>query len=150
VRPTVALINDTSLFENHFGCTLVAQAFREQFSRVGVELKYAFPREFSLDKIGSYLDEVDLVVVNGEGSIHHGRRMHLVSVADHYPAVLVNAVYQSNPHSESLGRFLYRATRESLSAAEIQKAGFQCDCVQIFVLPRLSYGHLCGLQRALI
>lgn len=127
MKPTVALINDTSLFENHFGCTLVGQTFREQFARVGLDLKYAFPRDYDLETIAPLLDEVDLVVVNGEGSIHHGRRNHLLDIAKRFPSVLVNAVYQANPPNDALRQFLYRSTRESLSASEIQSAGYTCD-----------------------
>lgn len=127
MKPSVALINDTSLFENHFGCTLVGQTFREQCARAGLDLKYAFPRDYDFEAIAPLLDDVDLVVVNGEGSIHHGRRNHLLNVASRFPSVLVNAVYQSNPQNDALGQFLYRSTRESLSASEIQAAGYSCN-----------------------
>ncbi|MCK0713471.1 polysaccharide pyruvyl transferase family protein [Chromohalobacter sarecensis] len=127
MRPTVALINDTSLFEDHFGCLLVGQTFREQFARTGLDLKYAFPRDYELDTIAPLLEKVDLVVVNGEGSIHHGKRNHLLDVARRFPSVLVNAVYQENPRNEALDRFLYRSARESQSADEVRQLGLQCD-----------------------
>lgn len=126
MKPSVALINDTSLFQDHFGCNLVGQTFREQFARVGLDLRYTLPRDYDLESIGNLLEEVDLVVVNGEGSIHHSRRNHLLDIASRFPAVLVNAVYQCNPRNDALGQFLYRSTRESLSASEIQSAGYDC------------------------
>lgn len=94
-------------------------------SGAGSEIR--IPRDYDLEEIAPLLAEVDLVVVNGEGSIHHGRCNHLLEIATRFPAVLVNAVYQSNPRNDALGQFLYRSTRESLSASEIQNAGYSCE-----------------------
>ncbi|MEM9658212.1 MAG: hypothetical protein AAF961_07620 [Planctomycetota bacterium] len=126
-RPTVALVNDTSLYEHHFGCQLVCQTFREQFARVGLELRLALPFEFRVDEVHARLATVDLVVVNGEGSLHHGRGSHLLRLAESYPTALVNCVYQSNGLSPALRSFRFRSARESLSAAEIRSAGVACD-----------------------
>lgn len=128
-KPTVALINDTSLIHSHFGCQLVGQTFREQFARTGLELRFALPTQFRLADHAQRLEGVDLVIVNGEGSIHHGRCRHLLEIAGRFPSVLVNCVYQANPPDENLDKFLYRSARESLSAAEIQRAGTDCTVV---------------------
>lgn len=127
--PRVALLNDTSLFSSHFGCQLVGQVFREQFKRVGLNLVYSLPKRFSLDEHTKELSNVDLVIVNGEGSIHHGRNLHLLDVALKYPSVLLNTTYQQNPANTALGEFLYIAVRESYSASEIRGQGIDCHIV---------------------
>ncbi len=127
--PSVALINDTSLYESHFGCELVGQTFREQFARTGIELRYALGRDWDLDQLSHIIEGVDLVVVNGEGSIHHGKRQKLLDISSRFPSVLVNCVYQQNPTNDNLGKFLYRSARESLSAGAIKAEGYQCDTV---------------------
>ncbi len=125
----VALVNDTSLYETHFGCELVCQCFREQFSRLGMDLVASLPRNFDEKYSDKILSKVDLVVVNGEGSIHHGKNMHLLRLSERYPSVLVNCVYQENPTCDGLAKFLYISARESLSAAEIRAQGCYCEVV---------------------
>lgn len=137
MRPKVALINDTGLFESHFGCQLVSQTYREQFARLGLDLALSLPRDFDLNQVSAELDKMDLLVVNGEGSIHHGRCHHLIALASRFPAVLVNCVYQQNPPDWDLGGFLYVSARESLSAAEIERQGCACD-----VVPDIMYASM--------
>lgn len=117
------IVNDTTrIFKRgrpivHFGCSLVMQTFREQLNRVGIELVGTSGRD---EKI-MIPKGVDLVIVNGEGSIHHGRHSRLVKVAKRYPAVLVNAVWQDNPSYPTLKAFKYIAVRESLSHNQLPK-----------------------------
>lgn len=133
-NPKIALVNDTSLYSAHFGCQIVGQVLREQFKRVGLDLVLSLPKRFNEEE-KSQLSKVDLVVVNGEGSIHHGRNMHLIDLAERYRAVLLNCVYQGNPPNENLGRFHLVTARESLSAKEIQCSGVMCK-----VVPDLIFG----------
>jgi hypothetical protein len=129
-KPKVVLIGDTSLNSPHFGCQLVGQTFREQFSRSGLELKASLPFDFSgYPDINQILENADLVVINGEGSIHHGRYHHLIELADQYPSALVNCVYQENPEWSELKNFVYISARESYSAKEIGSQGVECNVV---------------------
>lgn len=128
-KPKVALINDTSLYSRHFGCHMVGQVLREQFMRVGLDLVLTLPKVFDMEAVKPMLSCVDLVVVNGEGSIHHGRNLHLIELAKHYPSVLVNCVYQENPTIEALKKFLLITARESLSTDEIRHSGADCKIV---------------------
>jgi hypothetical protein len=128
-KPTIALINDTSIYESHFGCQLVSQTFREQFARTGLELKISIGRDFNIDVHAGNLSQVDLVVINGEGSIHRDRNRHLLDIAGRFPSVMLNCVYQNNSPHEGLANFLYVAARESASAAEINRAGGTCVTV---------------------
>lgn len=129
-RPKVAFIGDVSLRTPHFGCQLVGQTFREQFARVGLELVYTLPAR--LEMIADWrerLAEVDLVVINGEGSIHHGRFQNLINLAGDYPCALVNCVYQENPENPNLKKFKWISARESMSAAAIREQAGSAEVV---------------------
>ena len=129
-KPKVVFIGDTSLNSPHFGCQLVGQTFREQFSRTGLQLIASLPYDFSnLPGASETLKDADLLVINGEGSIHHGRYHHLIQLASKYPCALVNCVYQENPVWPELKEFLYISARESLSANEIRSQDIDCHVV---------------------
>lgn len=122
----------------HFGCALVMEAYREQCARVGIEILAEVPWNVrSLDEYPKACDKADLIIVNGEGSIHHGCRGELLDIAERWPAVLINCVYDTNPHAwgEKLKKFKYIATRESRSAEIIRGAsGRECD-----IVPEIAY-----------
>lgn len=116
----VVILNDTS-FQNHFGCELVMKTFKEQLSRLGYKIIQTVPTgvvNFSIPK------QTDMVIVNGEGTIHHGAGSHLIYTVDKYPEipfVLLNAVWQENPDYKCLHKFKYISVRESFSFNDIQK-----------------------------
>lgn len=124
----VVLVNDTA-HHPHAGCQLVGAAFREQFTRVGLDLVGSIPFDVDWNTCTSLLASADLVVVNGEGSIHHGKRQDLLDLAARYPAALVNCVYQDNPPNPNLQHFRYVAARESLSANELARNGVEAEVV---------------------
>ncbi len=129
-KPRIVFIGDTSLGSPHFGCQLVGQTFREQFGRTGVELIASLPYDLNnYHGFEQILKSADLLVINGEGSIHHGRFHHLIKLASEYPSALVNCVYQENPIWPELKDFLYVSTRESYSANEINSQGVECHVV---------------------
>ena len=105
----------------HFGCALVMETYREQLERVGIE-EAKTP------------EDADLVIVNGEGSLHHGHRRDLLTWPARYPSVFVNAVYQANAPAPEMGEFLYRAARESMSASYMRGQGYECDVVPDVIL----------------
>ena len=124
----VALIGDTGLTSRHFGCQLVCQTFREQFARLGLEEIASYPiRLPEGDRWEDRVAGADLVVVNGEGSLHHGKFSSVLDVAALKPAALINCVYQDNPPDERLRNFCYISARESLSAEVIRSQGVDCD-----------------------
>ena len=114
------IANDCSR-SGHFGCVLVMETYREQLVRVGIE-----------EVLGP--DEADLVIVNGEGSLHHEHRQDLLEWPARAPSVFVNAVYDTNPPYPQMRSFLYVAVRESLSAAALREQGVECDVVPDVVL----------------
>jgi len=75
------------------------------------------------------LKNVDLVVINGEGSIHHGRFQELINLASEYPCALINCVYQDNPPNDNLKYFKYISVRESYSAQELQRVGIMAEVI---------------------
>jgi hypothetical protein len=110
-------VNDTS--DVHFGCKLTMEVYREQLERVGIELIGTVKMQDKWNRHRPLLDKADLVIVNGEGSIHHGRRQDLVDIAFEYPCVLLNAVYEDNPPNDNIFKFKLITARESESQAEL-------------------------------
>lgn len=139
----VALVNDTN--GPHAGCQLVTEAFRYQLGRVGVELLGTVPKVVkSVDRYPDFVRQADLVIVNGEGSIHHGARQELVELASRFPAILVNCVYQQNPPNAALGHFALITARESKSAAAFAEHGVQAEVIPDVMLTAptlISFPH---------
>lgn len=104
----IALFNDTGQYP-HVGCRAVSSGHNRMLARMGAEIAYrSFYGEWkeittveqSITAIGSVLRQVDAVVVNGEGTIHHGRGRHLMAILSaaqqlKRPTYLVNAVLQA-------------------------------------------------------
>ena len=112
VNDTTKIVTKGKRFQ-HFGCELVMQTFREQLKRVDIEL---------VGTVGRKIVKVPpktLVIVNGEGSVHHKRFPYMVNIANQYPAVFVNAVWQDNPSYPAMHKFKYVAVRESESFKQL-------------------------------
>src|SRR5690606_19116592 len=96
-----------------------------QFARVGLEMIGSSPGAFSETKYAEKLRAADLIVVNGEGSLHHNRHPEMLEVAGKYPSVLVNSVFEANDDvAHLLKNFLFISCRESLSAEYIRSFGY--------------------------
>lgn len=113
----VVILNDTAKHRKdgevyHFGCHLVMDSFEEQLHKVGIELVTTYKTQQRKFKIP---DNIDLVLVNGEGTLHDGRAAWLLDIANHYPTALINTSWYNNPPYDSLRRFKYIAVRESMS-----------------------------------
>jgi hypothetical protein len=88
-------------------------------------------------------DDFDVLVVNGEGSMHHGGgsfhdKMQLIAAAADAkrPACLINTVWQDNPHEydAALAGCRQVVVREVLSQRDIAKHGVTAE-----IAPDLSY-----------
>ncbi len=126
-RPKVVFVGDTVLGSRHFGCQLVCETFREQFERVGLDLLRSYLMDPGAE--GTWeraVEGADLVVINGEGSFHHGRFLELMRLAELKPAVLVNTVWEENPEDVGLENFRLIAAREWRSAAAVREDGAEC------------------------
>jgi hypothetical protein len=131
----VLIYNDTTLINSHFGPRLVMETAREQLAKRGVEVVGSLHRDALPRDNSELLSRADLVVVNGEGSIHHGRCAHLLEIASEYPAVLINCVFQENQPHKSLAKFRLIAARESYSAAHLR----ECGAENVIVVPDLMF-----------
>jgi hypothetical protein len=131
----VVLYNDTTLLSSHFGPQLVVRTIREQFAQRGVELCGTLHRDALPSENRTLLARADLVLVNGEGSIHHGRCRHLIDIADQYPSALINCVFQDNEPHGPLAKFICVAARETRSARHLK----ECGALQVQVVPDLMF-----------
>ncbi|MBJ6751574.1 polysaccharide pyruvyl transferase family protein [Geomonas anaerohicana] len=110
----VALFNDTGNFP-HVGCLAVSQAHDKMLRKAGAEITHRHfvtelkdlwrgSVEASADAVRTSavsreMEEVDAVIVNGEGTIHHGAGLHLLALLKHAQLLkkrtfLVNCVIQ--------------------------------------------------------
>src|SRR5688572_3648840 len=101
----VLIYNETSLINSHFGPRLVMETVRAQLAKRGVEIVGSLHRDALPSDNRELLSRADVVVINGEGSIHHGRCTHLIEIANEYPAALINCVFQENQPHTALARF---------------------------------------------
>lgn len=137
--PTLVL-NDTRV-DRHHGCTRVMQALDCLLSRNNCRVIGRVPAHADWRSHPHFLamkNDVRLVVINGEGTLHHdrpaGRRLLEIGVwakAQGIPAVLVNAGWEANgaEMSSMLGAFELVAVRDQRSEAELREAGVQCTVV---------------------
>lgn len=152
----IALFNDTGNYP-HIGCKAVANAHNILIDSLNITVAHRhFLNEFTdlwngnLDSfqeiiLGSFLvDEfssVDAVVVNGEGTIHHGHGLHLLSIIGAAqklgkPTYLVNCVIQEIPSNcdyilKSLNDF---TVRDLYSFQYLQTKRIKCRLVADSIL----------------
>ena len=138
-RPVV-LINDTRA-DLHHGCWRVMRTLEGQLARVDLEVVARAPAHADWRKdpaIAEAIGKAALVVVNGEGTIHHdrpaGEALLAVGAAARsagVPAALVNASWDANgpAYTRALTDFTLVSVRESRSAAQIQAAGLAARVV---------------------
>lgn len=126
------LLNDTST-RYHHGCARVMRLLVAGMQRHGLTISARSPARHDWARDAAFLqalEQADLVVINGEGTLHHGRPAGaaLLAVVDHpachAPVALVNALWQDNPADWSglLSRLALRAARDSASAATMAAA----------------------------
>jgi hypothetical protein len=110
------ILNDTAE-TGHAGCILTMQTYKEQCEKAGIEIvKTVSIYERDLEYHYKDFEKVDLLIVNGEGSMHDNKRPELVQIAGKFPSVLINTVWQNNAELPELDEFLYVAARESYSS----------------------------------
>ena len=143
----VCILNDTRV-DRHHGCERVMGAIETLLARHGMEVAGACPAHADWRQQPGFLRALErsrLLLVNGEGTLHHDRpaARRLLEAGAHaraagVPAVLVNAGWEANgPELQAmLEDFALVAVRDSASAAEIRASGHACR-----VVPDLSlYG----------
>ncbi len=143
----IVLVNDTS-DSGHFGCQLVGKAYRDLLDERGVEIIKTQYRREPLDK--KACDKADLVIVNGEGCIHHGKYEELLEIGSQYPAILMNCSIQdlaSNPYTD-LRAFKRVTVRESYTADYLKRVvDFDADIVpDVIFYHKLRRIHSAGFD----
>lgn len=140
----VALFNDTGLTP-HVGCRAVTSGLNRVMARVGATVAYrsyygewrgfAEKRVMSSSPLVPLLADVDAVVVNGEGTIHHKGGRHLIAILKWaqrrgLSTHLVNAVLQGCDDSRDVLRRLTTCTvRDLASSAYLKRLGVKHQVV---------------------
>lgn len=142
----VAIFNDTC--GAHFGCDAVMAAIGALATRYDGEIIYSHPvgKPWQEDSLAlEAIRRSDVVIVNGEGSMHHSSRkarslsqlaVHCAEIAK--PCYLLNATLQSNDTEivEALRTFRRIWVRESASAQELRNSRIEAS-----ICPDLSLFH---------
>ncbi|WP_157832911.1 hypothetical protein [Thiolinea disciformis] len=141
---TATLVNDTSVL-NHYGCKLVVKNIFKVTSKYSINIIHTVSVgknwENDTDKIN--ILRSDLVLVNGEGTIHHSKRRALIltKVATFCkelkkPCFLINCVYQENNNTinEHVRKFMKIYARESLTQQELEKIG-----IKSIIVPDMTF-----------
>jgi len=137
----VAIFNDTRS-DHHYGCELVMKNLLTLLAGENAQVVWSWPVNRDWRKFRDYLPEpgtVDLILVNGEGSMHDGgRRWRPQALADvaelaqqHFkvPAFLLNATFYNNPPTlyEKLHAFTGLWVRDRASQALLAEHGLEAD-----------------------
>lgn len=139
------LINDTRI-DHHHGCMRVVAAIKYLTEKYGFPIKHYFPSHTTLCGTARYenaLKECEVVLINGEGTLHHDRpaAFELLKAAAQAKSagkyvVLLNAGWEEN--SIHLGKFLsvfdIVIARDKVS--QLAMSAFDVSCQ---VLPDLSF-----------
>jgi len=127
-RRRAVLMNDTRDL-GHAGCRRVMRLLEEHLARRGIVVTARSRVRAAWDHDRRFLKQLsrcDVVVINGEGTLHHGGGRRLLEVVAHpargtTPVALVNALYQANPPDWAplLDRLSLVVARDSWSAGEL-------------------------------
>ena len=139
---TAVLMNDTR-GHAHFGCQRVMRVIESNLESRGIKVtaRSLVRNDWPSDR--AFLDAVskcDIVVINGEGTLHHGKHHgdKLLQIVDHTaragkPIALINTIYQDNP--DHWRRFLdgieLISPRDSWSAAALRAATGRTDICHV-------------------
>ena len=131
------ILNDTRN-GRHLGCIIVMQQLEALCRQAGIELvaTLRLGRDFH-ERVDQALARCDVVIINGEGTMHHDAagamaivRAGQQAAARGVPIALVNTVWQDNHLANQLlplCRWIH--ARESLSQATITQLGFNAGVV---------------------
>lgn len=134
----IALFNDTSR-SGHFGCDAVVDTILSVVRDRGGAVVYRHPvgQDWRGDAVAQdHMKQSDIVIVNGEGTIHHSAAgaVALSAVAPfarslNKPVFLINATIQDNDASvvEGLSAFDGIWVRETRSSDELRRLGLSHD-----------------------
>lgn len=134
----VAVFNDTAP-SRHFGCEAVMAAIDASVAARGARITYRHPvtKPWQADSRAlAAIDDADMVLVNGEGTIHHGKpaaarlaRLGPHCTARNKPCFVINATIQANNQAvmRDLAAFNGIWVREGRSADEAKRSGIAAE-----------------------
>ena len=132
------LLNDTRS-EPHAGCHRVVNNLLAACKRVGIDIIGTHPNNCLDDApyVASILDEIDLLLINGEGTMHHDcpkaielGRAAQAARARHKTVALLNTVWQANSRlNQYLKSMDLVFCRESRSTEQVRCAGHSAETV---------------------
>lgn len=123
------LLNDTALAGNH-GSQLVINQLNRLADSHDIKIVQRHPLDVELKKLAT--DGLDLVIVNGEGSLHHSKKAARAIAAvpawaeqRGLRAFLINSIYQENDAAilEGVRKFKQVYVRDDRSFEELQGLG---------------------------
>ena len=144
-RKKAFLLNDTSS-NCHHGCSVVMRNIEILLEERGIEINGSTPVGYNWDTPCNrrLLDEADIIIVNGEGTLHHSQpsARELMQVANYVsknlskPLVLINSTFQDNDAQiiESARLFDKIYVRETRSKIQLVEKSIECE-----VVPDLSF-----------
>lgn len=147
------LLNDTS-FVAHHGSRQVVATIRSSLARRGIKIVASTPAGAHWERNQAFIDGLttaDLVVINGEGTLHDGAPAgeRLLRIAQHplrskRPIALINALWQDNPKAwhTLLKKVDLIVVRDGRSKRELARDGIGAD-----LCPDLSFYHDWGNHR---
>jgi len=133
------ILNDTSREDGHLGCALVMDNIHKLCAKHNIEVVSSIKRtDVYLDNdYENILDRTDIVIVNGEGSMHDDQDVALnlikslkIAKKKNKKMFLINTVWQNNNILNDYLHFFEKIyVRESLSQKEVIAAGFDAEVV---------------------
>lgn len=117
--PKVVIANWTGN-QNHFGCRLVSSAYCRLLDDHQFKLIDVIPCGRDWRDHNDSLKRADIVIVNGEGSLHHNRHRPLLDIPLEHRAVLLNTVWDSMDPHPGLEHFYSIWCRETLSQRALE------------------------------
>lgn len=152
------LINDTST-KPHIGCRIVVARIVAMAADVGIQVTATASVHTDWrrhDALKQQMREADVVIVNGEGTLHHSTpaARALAAVGPfcrdaQVPAVLINSVYQDNDAdlAEDCRAFDRIFVRESRSAGFAREQGLSAEVVPDLTLTSSVMGPFASASR---
>ena len=139
------VINDTT-WENHIGCESVIQSIKKHCKKRDIEVVHSYQRSDVIHKaqeIKDKMTKVDMIFVNGEGSLHHSPQWFsdlLPILPHHQSCFLINTIWDKMFFNDVnlLNKFQLISVRESNSYDELLKTYSKPEKVSI--VPDLIFG----------
>lgn len=136
-----AVILNSTHKKPHFGCKLVTSAYEELCEARDIEILARIEKRHSPDL--SICDKADIVIINAEGSIHHGKNEFFLDYAKRWPCVLINGSMEELSEGANPGGFKLVTVRESLTQSYLSdEFGIACELV-----PDVVFHHLPELRK---